>query len=77
MSQIADTLKGLAEFGIMSADLLSSTNSLVPPFVLHHHWRNKQGYRFDKALHWFPLPNRDGRYNGSAITSLDEDVRTF
>jgi hypothetical protein len=61
----------------MSADLLPSTNSLIPLFVLHHHWGGKQGYRFGKALRSFLLANRDGRYSGSAITSLNEDVRTI
>ena len=67
----------MAEFGIVSADLLPSTNSLIPLFVMHHKWRNEQSYRFEKALHWFLLANRDGRYSGSAITSLNEDVRTI
>jgi len=74
---ITEVLKRLAEYGIMSADLLPSTNSLIPLFVLHHHWGDKQGYHFGKALRWFLLANRDGRYSGSAITSLNEDVRTI
>ena len=74
---IPEVLKRLAEVGIMSADLLPSTNSLIPLFVLHHHWGDKQGYHFGKALRWFLLANRDGRYSGSAITSLNEDVRTI
>lgn len=74
---ISEVLKRLAEFGIMSPDLLPSTNSLIPLFVLHHRWENKQGYRFGKALRWFLLANRDGRYSGSAITSLNEDVRAI
>jgi hypothetical protein len=74
---IVEVLKRLAEVGIMSADLLPSTNSLIPLFVLHHHWGGKQGYRFGKALRWFLLANRDGRYSGPAITSLNEDVRSI
>jgi len=74
---IPEVLKRLAEVGIMSANLLPSTNSLIPLFVLHHRWGGKQGYRFGKALWWFLLANRDGRYSGSAITSLNEDVRTI
>jgi len=70
-------LKRLAEFGIVSCDLLPSTNSLIPLFVLHHRWGNKEGYRFGKAFRWFLLANRDGRYSGSAITSLNEDVRAI
>jgi len=74
---ITEVLKRLAEVGITSADLLPSTNSLIPLFVLHHRWGDKQGYHFKKALWWFLLANRDGRYSGSAITSLNEDVRTI
>jgi len=74
---ISETLRRLAEFGILSADLLPSTNSLIPLFVLHHQWGNKPGYHFNKALWWFLLANRDGRYSGSAITSLNEDVRAI
>ncbi len=74
---ISEVLKRLAEVGITSADLLPSTNSLIPLFVLHHRWKGQQGYSFEKALHWFLLANRDGRYSGSAITSLNEDVRAI
>lgn len=74
---ILEALKRLAEIGITSADLLPSTNSLIPLFVLHHRWRGKQGYTFGRALQWFLLANRDGRYSGSAITSLNEDVRAI
>jgi len=45
--------------------------------VLHHRWGHKPGYRFERAFHWFLLANRDGRYSGSAITSLNEDVRAI
>lgn len=74
---ISEVLKRLAEVGIMSPDLLPSTNSLIPLFVLHNRWGNKPGYRFSKAFRWFLLANRDGRYSGSAITSLNEDMRAI
>lgn len=74
---ITDVLKRLTEFGIVSPDLLPSTNSLIPLFVLHHRWSSKPSYQFRQALYWFLLANRDGRYSESAITSLNEDVRTI
>ena len=74
---ISHVLKRLAEYGITSVDLLPSTNSLIPLFVLHHHWKDKEGYRFGKALRWFLLANWDGRYSGAAITSLNEDLRSI
>jgi hypothetical protein len=74
---VTDVLKRLTEFGIVSPDLLPSTNSLIPLFVLHHRWSSKPSYQFRQALYWFLLANRDGRYSESAITSLNEDVRTI
>jgi hypothetical protein len=74
---ITEVLKRLAEFGITSDELLPSTNSLIPLFVLHHQWRNDPNYAFKRALHWFLLANRDARYSGSAITTLNEDVRAI
>lgn len=74
---ISDVLRRLAEFGITSADLIPSTNSLIPLFVLDHRWISENGELFKKAMYWFLLANRDGRYSGSAITSLNEDVRTI
>lgn len=72
---IEEVRKRLAEFGIFSPELLPSTNSLIPLFVLHNRWGSQAEYRFGKALRWFLLANKDGRYSGSAITSLNEDVR--
>lgn len=74
---IWEVLKRLAEFGVSSPKLLPSTNSLIPLFVLHHRWGREESYRFDRVLYWFLLANRDGRYSGSAVTSLNEDVRTI
>lgn len=70
-------VKRLAEFGIVNVDLLPSKNSLVPLFVMHHYWKDKQHYNFCKAFRWFLLANWDGRYSGSALTSLNEDVRSI
>ncbi|MGC8874660.1 MAG: GmrSD restriction endonuclease domain-containing protein [Chloroflexia bacterium] len=74
---IVDVLKRLAEFGITSDELLPSTNSLIPLFVLHHRWRQSSDYAFSRALRWFLLANRDGRYSDSPITALNEDVRAI
>lgn len=74
---IAEVLLRLAERGIVSPDLLPSTNSLIPLFVLHDRWKGRPEARFGAALRWFLLANRDGRYSGSAVTSLNEDVRAI
>jgi hypothetical protein len=74
---IADVLKWLAGYGVLCSDLLPSTNALIPLFVLHRRWKTAPGYSFGKALRWFLLASRDGRYSGSAITALDEDIRAI
>ena len=68
-------LRRLAEFGLQSDDLLPSNNSLIPLFVFHNRWVDHPEYRFERLYRWFLLANRDGRYGGSATTSLNEDVR--
>jgi hypothetical protein len=66
----------LSELGITSGSLLPSANSLIPLFVLNDTW-SSDGFDIKRALYWFLLANRDGRYSGSAITTLNEDVRTI
>ena len=74
---IVETLHYLAERGILHSELLPSANSLIPLFVLHTVHSQAPDYNFNKALHWLLLANRDGRYSGSAITALDQDIRTI
>lgn len=76
-SVIKEVLKKLRAYGIASNEVLPSTNSLIPLFVLHCRWRRKRGYSFCKALHWFLLANKVGRYSGSAITRINEDVKAI
>ncbi|MCL4553315.1 MAG: hypothetical protein M1305_07185 [Candidatus Marsarchaeota archaeon] len=74
---VREVSKQLAERGILCSDILPSVNSLIPLFVIHHFWKANPDYSFDRAFHWFLLANWDGRYSGSAITSLNEDVRSI
>jgi predicted nucleic acid-binding protein len=74
---ISEVIKRLAEYGIMSSELLPSVNALIPLFVLHAKWSKEKEYSFGKALWWFLMASRDGRYSGSAITSLNEDVKAI
>lgn len=74
---IGEVLRRLEQHGILTDALLPSTNSLIPLVVLHHRFGDKGDYRFGRALRWFLLANRDGRYSGSALTSLHEDVRAI
>jgi hypothetical protein len=72
---ISFVIKKMHEVGILSSDLLPSHNALIPLFVL----RSKFGdaFNFKKALRWFLLATGDGRYSGSAITILDQDVKSI
>lgn len=74
---IAGVVKRLGEFGILSLSLLPSRNSLIPLIVLVDRWQDDPSFSFPQALHWFLLANRDGRYSGSAITALNQDVRSI
>jgi hypothetical protein len=74
---IHECLKRFKDFGILSSELLPSKNSLIPLFVLANRWGDSYSYNFKKALKWFLLANWDGRYSGSSITSLNEDVRSI
>lgn len=72
---ISEVIKRLTEFGISSTELIPSINSLIPLFVLQHRFRDEPSYSFNKALYWFLMANRVGRYSGSSTTRLDEDLK--
>ncbi len=74
---IGETIFRLAEHGVVSASLLPSANSLIPLFVLQDRWGADRDFSFNRALRWFLLANREGRYSGSAITALNMDVRSI
>ena len=70
---ISAVVKNLTEFGVLSSDILPSLNALIPVFVLRAAFPTD--FNFRRALHWFLLATKDGRYSGSAITVLDQDTR--
>jgi len=74
---IREVVKQLQQYGILSVKLLPSTNSLIPLFVLHAKFAKVSQYKFPMAFLWFLRANWDGRYSGSAITTLNEDVRAI
>ena len=74
---IREVIKQLQQYGLLSVSLLPSANSLIPLFVLHAKFNKTQEYHFSQAFSWFLRANWDGRYSGSAITSLNEDVRAI
>jgi len=74
-NSISYVIRQMNDVGILSSDILPSHNALIPLFALH----SKFGVDFDfkKGLYWFLLATGDGRYSGSAITTLDQDIRTI
>jgi len=65
--------KKLSEKGILSSDLLPAHNALVPLFTIYATFSDE--FDFDRAFRWFLLALRDGRYSGSATTTLDQDIK--
>ncbi|HEV2166959.1 MAG TPA: DUF262 domain-containing protein, partial [Thermoplasmata archaeon] len=67
---------GLIGAGALSASLLPSRNALIPLVALRARFSNDR-FLFPRALHWFLLAMRDGRYGGSGTTTLSEDIRAL
>lgn len=63
----------LMSAGALSASLLPSRNALIPLTLLHARFAS-EGFQFPRALHWFLLATRDGRYSGASTTTLQEDL---
>lgn len=72
---ISYVVRQLNGIGILSSDILPSHNALIPMFVLFSKF--DKNFNFKKALRWFLLATGDGRYSGSAITVLDQDIRSI
>jgi len=66
-------IKNFFQCGILNSGLLPAHNVLIPLFALRAKFPND--FQFKKALYWFLLATRDGRYSGSALTVLDQDAK--
>ncbi len=75
-ASLSAVVSGLAGSGLLSSLIIPSQNALVPLAILHEQ-HGSRGFHFPRALHWFLMANRDGRYSGSALTTLAEDVRAI
>jgi hypothetical protein len=62
-------------FGILSAEVLPTKNALIPLVVMAD--RHPGALRERALFGWFLHATRAGRYSGSAITTLDQDVRVI
>jgi hypothetical protein len=68
------TVSELMGAGMLSSMIIPSRNALVPLAVLRSKYGTKDA-EFGRALHWFLMANRDGRYSGASTTALSEDIR--
>lgn len=71
---VANVVQFLHERGILSSDLLPSLNALIPLFALDHAFCKGNNAKLTRAFYWFLLASRDGRYSGSSVTVLDQDL---
>jgi len=73
---LKDSLNALIQafrgIGILSSKLIYAKNTMIPMVYLRS--RFQATFAFDKALHFFLLAIRQGRYSGSAETTLQEDI---
>jgi len=67
--------KQMDDVGILSSDILPSHNVLIPMFALYSKFGGT--FNFKKALYWFLLATHDGRYSGSSVTILDQDIKAI
>ena len=74
-ASISFVIRKMHEIGILSSDLLPSHNALIPLFVLRSKFND--AFNFKKALRRFLLATGDGRYSGSAIAILEQDVKSI
>jgi hypothetical protein len=70
---ISAVVGSLMNAGALSSTVLPSHNALIPLTLLHARFAS-EGFQFPRALHWFLLATRDGRYSGASTSTLQEDL---
>ncbi len=70
---ISHIQRQLSDEGVLSAEILPAHNALIPLFFLRARFAKE--FQFKRGFYWFLLATRDGRYSGSAITTLDSDFK--
>ncbi|TEU10205.1 MAG: DUF262 domain-containing protein [Anaerolineales bacterium] len=73
-TSVANVVQFLHEQGVLSSELLPSRNALIPLFALDHAFCEGDNTKLSRAFYWFLLASRDGRYSGSSVTILDQDL---
>ncbi|MGC9014518.1 MAG: GmrSD restriction endonuclease domain-containing protein [Thermoproteota archaeon] len=62
----------LTNFGVLNSDLIYAKNTIIPLIYLYHKFQNQ--FDFNKAFHFFLVALAQGRYSGSAESTLQEDI---
>jgi hypothetical protein len=65
-------VRNFKNIGILTSSLIYAKNTVIPIIYLHSRFENE--FQFNKAFHFFLLSLAQGRYSGSAETTLQEDV---
>jgi hypothetical protein len=68
-------IRDLTNIGILNSELIYAKNTIIPLIYLYHKFPNQ--YNFNKAFHFFLLALAQGRYSGSAESTLQEDINTI
>jgi len=68
-------IRDLTNVGILNSELIYAKNTIIPLIYLYHKFPNQ--YNFNKAFHFFLLALAQGRYSGSAESTLQEDINTI
>jgi Protein of unknown function DUF262 len=71
---LSAVVSGFAGSGILSSSILPSQAALVPLATLHA-TQGTRGFLLPRAMHWFLMAARDGRYSAAGASTLGEDVR--
>jgi hypothetical protein len=74
---INNVVKVLREIGILTTDVLPSWNALIPLFALDDLYAKGDAGSLRKAAYWLLCAVKDGRYSGSAITTMAQDLSTI
>jgi uncharacterized protein DUF262 len=71
---LSATIGALMAAGVLSSSVIPSHNALIPLAMLTARYPPKE-FNVPRALHWFLLANRDGRYSGASAGALGQDLR--
>jgi len=69
---LSKLIQEFKNIGILSSELIYAKNTIIPLVYLYSKFERE--FDFNKAFHYFLLALAQGRYSGSAETTLQEDI---